>query len=71
MQSRIVAMLMPAGSPGAALLVRRADGQFAFERIDARVAFAARAATRWSGPGLDGSAADRNGSTLIAFNCLD
>jgi hypothetical protein len=69
MQSRIVAMLMPAGSPGAALLVRRADGQFAFERIDARVAFAARAAARWSGP--DGSGADRNGSTLIASKCLD
>jgi hypothetical protein len=69
MQSRIVAMLMPAGSPGAALLVRRADGQFAFERIDARLAFAARAATRWSG--AEGSAADRTGSTLIAFKCLD
>jgi hypothetical protein len=72
MQSRIVAMLMPAGSPGAALLVRRSDGQFAFERIDARVAFAARAAARWSLPsGKDGSGADRNGSTLIAFKCLD
>jgi hypothetical protein len=69
MQSRIVAMLMPVGSPGAALLVRRADGQFAFERIDARVAFAARAAAKWSG--LDGSSADRNGSALIAFKCLD
>jgi hypothetical protein len=68
MQSRIVAMLMPAGSPGAALLVRRSDGQFAFGRIDARVAFAARAAARWSGP--DGYA-DRNGSTLIASKCLD
>jgi hypothetical protein len=69
MQSRIVAMLMPAGSPGAALLVKRSDGQFAFERIDARVAFAARAAAKWSR--ADGSAADRDGSTLIAFQCLD
>jgi hypothetical protein len=70
MQSRIVAMLMPAGSPGAALLVRRSDGQFAFGRIDARVAFAARAAARWSVPdGTDG--AERNGSTLIASKCLD
>jgi hypothetical protein len=43
-----VLMLMPEGSPGAALLVRRADGQFAIERIDARVASAARAAARWS-----------------------
>lgn len=69
MQSRIVAMLMPAGSPGAALLVQRADGQFAFERIDARVAFAARAAAGWCA--RDGSRADRNGSALIAFKCLD
>jgi hypothetical protein len=69
MQSRIVAMLMPAGSPGAALLVRRSDGQFAFERIDARVAFAARAAARW--PGANGAGADRDGSTLIASRCLD
>ena len=44
MQSEIVAMLMPEGSPGAALLVRRADGQFAFASIDARVASAARVA---------------------------
>ena len=46
MQSEIIDMLMPAGSSGAALLVRRADGQFAFERIDARVARAARVAAR-------------------------
>jgi len=55
MQSVLVAMLMPEGSPGAALLVRRADGQFAIERIDARVASAARAAARWS---RKGAAAD-------------
>jgi hypothetical protein len=47
MQSEIMAMLMPDGSPGAALLVRRSDGRIAFERIDARVAFAARAAAKW------------------------
>ena len=46
MQSEMIAMLMPAGSAGAALLVRRADGQFALERIDARVARAARMAAR-------------------------
>ena len=46
MRSEIIDMLMPAGSSGAALLVRRADGQFAFERIDARVARAARVAAR-------------------------
>jgi hypothetical protein len=73
MQSRIVAMLMPAGSPGAALLVRRSDGQFAFGKIDARVAFAARAAARWSGADRADADpdADRDGSTLIAFKCLD
>jgi hypothetical protein len=68
MQSTVVAMLMPAGTPGAALLVRRSDGQFAFERIDARVADAARAAATWSR--RDGSGADRNGSALIALRCL-
>jgi hypothetical protein len=47
MRSQIITMLIPEGSPGAALWVRRADGQFAFERIDARVAVAARVAARW------------------------
>jgi hypothetical protein len=46
MQSVMVAMLMPEGSPGATLLVRRADGQFFFERVDSRIASAARAAAR-------------------------
>jgi hypothetical protein len=68
MQSEIIAMLMPEGSPGAALLVRRADGQFAFERIDARVAFAARAAARWSRK--DAGGADQNGSSLIGSKCF-
>jgi hypothetical protein len=54
MQSEIIAMLMPDGSPGAALVVRRADGGFAFERIDARVAAAARVAANW----LRGDSAD-------------
>ena len=40
-------MLVPKGCQGAALLVRRPDGQFAFERIDARVASATRAAAKW------------------------
>ncbi len=40
-------MLMPDGSPAATLVVRRADGGFAFERIDARVAAAARVAAGW------------------------
>jgi hypothetical protein len=49
MQSVVIAMLMPEDSPGATLLVRRADGQFAFERVDSRVACAARVAARLAG----------------------
>ena len=44
MQSKIVALLAPKGSREAALLVRRADGQFALARIDARLGVAARLA---------------------------
>jgi hypothetical protein len=55
MQSVVIEMLMPEGSSGAALLVRRSNGQFAFERIDARVAYAARAAARWSSKGAAGA----------------
>lgn len=49
MQSKIVALLAPEGSLEATLLVRRADGQFALERIDARVASAARLAGSYPG----------------------
>jgi hypothetical protein len=69
MQSKVVAMLMPAEAPGAALLVRRSDGQFAFERVDARVAFAARAAAKWLR--AEAAAADHEGSALIASRCFD
>ena len=55
MQSVVIEMLMPEGISGAALLVRRSNGQFAFERIDARVAYAARAAARWSSKGAAGA----------------
>jgi len=44
MQSKIVALLTPEGSREHALLVRRADGQFALARIDARLGAAARLA---------------------------
>jgi hypothetical protein len=44
MQSKIIALLAPEGSLEATLLVRRGDGQFALERIDARMAAAARLA---------------------------
>ena len=67
-QSVLVAMLMPEGSPGAALLVRRADGQFAIERIDARVASAARAAARWSRKGA--AAATFPGSRLFELEMI-
>lgn len=68
MQSVLIAMLMPEGSPGAALLVRRGDGQFAIERIDARVASAARAAARWSRKGA--SAKDLAGPRLLEFEMI-
>ena len=47
MQSQIVALLVPEGSRKATLLVRRGDGQFALEGIDARVASATRVAASW------------------------
>jgi hypothetical protein len=47
MQSQIVALLVPQGSRRATLLVRRGNGQFALEGIDARVAFATRVAATW------------------------
>jgi hypothetical protein len=48
MQSKIIALLAPEGCLQATLLVRRGDGQFALERIDARVAAAARLAARYA-----------------------
>jgi hypothetical protein len=47
MQSQVIALLVPAGSRNATLLVRRGDGQFALEGIDARVASATRVAATW------------------------
>jgi hypothetical protein len=47
MQSQIVALLVPHGCRQATLLVRRGDGQFALEGIDARVASASRVAANW------------------------
>ena len=41
-------MLVPDTGYQATMLVRRANGQFAFERIDARVAVASRVAADWS-----------------------
>jgi hypothetical protein len=47
MQSQVIALLVPEGSRKATLLVRRGDGQFALEGIDARVAAATRVAASW------------------------
>jgi hypothetical protein len=47
MQSQIIALLVPAGSHRATLLVRRGDGQFALQGIDARLASATRLAASW------------------------
>jgi hypothetical protein len=47
MQSQVIALLVPVGCRRAALLVRRGDGQFALEGIDARVASATRVAATW------------------------
>ena len=51
-QSQIIALLVPQGSRRATLLVRRGDGQFALEGIDARVATATRVAASWFRQGL-------------------
>ena len=47
MQSQVIALVVPEGSRNATLLVRRGDGQFALEGIDARVASATRVAASW------------------------
>jgi hypothetical protein len=46
-QSQIVALLVSEGSRKATLLVRRGNGQFALQGIDARVASATRIAATW------------------------
>lgn len=55
MQSKVIALLAPEGSREATLLVRRADGQFALARIDARVAHATRVAASYPGTNVHGS----------------
>jgi hypothetical protein len=60
MQSEIIAMLVPEAGLSATMVIRRADGQFAFERIDTRVAVASRVAAGWSRK--DRSAADTTAS---------
>ncbi|GAC1501464.1 MAG: hypothetical protein NVS1B6_07860 [Steroidobacteraceae bacterium] len=47
MQSQVVAVLVPIGCRRATLLVRRGNGEFALQGIDARVAAATRLAASW------------------------
>ena len=56
MESKIIALLAPEGSLEATLLVRRACGQFALQRIDARVAHASRVAASYTSATTQGSA---------------
>jgi hypothetical protein len=62
MQSKIIAMLVPEAGLAATMLVRRGNGQFAFERIDARVAAAARVAAGW---GLKNPSVDATRNSLV------
>ena len=48
MQSKVIALLAGEGNPLATLLVRRADGQFALERIDARLGLALKLAAAYA-----------------------
>lgn len=47
MQSKLIGVVFQKGSRRAALLMRRADGQFAIADIDARMGSAAYAAARF------------------------
>jgi len=69
MQSQIVALLVPEGSREATLLVRRGDGQFAFEGIDARVASAARVAATWFRQGSP--IVDPATSTVVGYEAAE
>ena len=53
---------------GVTLLVRRADGQFVFERVDARVAAAARVAARLMRKG--GAGKDPSASAVIGLEMI-
>jgi hypothetical protein len=53
MQSKVISLWIPAGSPQATMLVRRPDGRLALTGIDARVARAAGIARElWPDPEL-------------------
>ena len=69
MQSQIIALLVPDGCRQATLLVRRGNGQFALEGIDARVASATRVAASWfrQGPPIVNSAT----SAVVGYEALE
>ena len=69
MQSQVIALLVPAGSRKATLLVRRGDGQFALEGIDARVASAARVAAHWFRQGSP--IVDPATSTVVGYEVME
>ena len=65
MQSQVIALLVPEGSRRATLLVRRGNGQFALEGIDARVASATRVAATWFRQGSP--IVDPTTSTVVGY----
>jgi hypothetical protein len=69
MQSQIIALLVPDGCRQATLLVRRGNGQFALEGIDARVASATRVAASWfrQGPPI----VDPATSAVVGYEALE
>jgi len=68
-QSQIVALLVPQGSRRATLLVRRGNGQFALEGIDARVASATRVAAHWFRQGA--AIVDPATSTVVGYEVTE
>jgi hypothetical protein len=69
MQSQIIAFLVPDGCRQATLLVRRGNGQFALEGIDARVASAARVAASWFRQGAP--IVDPTTSPVVGYEALE
>jgi hypothetical protein len=69
MQSQIIALFVPEGSRQATLLVRRGDGQFALEGIDARVASATRVAATWFRQGTP--IVDPATSTVVGYEVTE
>jgi hypothetical protein len=69
MQSQVIALLVPEGSRRATLLVRRGDGHFALEGIDARVASATRVAATWFRQGSP--IVDPTTSAVVGYEVLE